>query len=255
MPEKMPVLFISHGSPMVAVDAEMGAEYRAWGDALPRPKALLIFSAHWEGEQFYFGETSNHDELVYDFYGFPEELYRLQYPAPGAAWLTAAVSELLHETITATDRGLDHGVWVPLIHMWPDADIPILQMSMPRTLSNQQLFELGQTLAPLREQGVIIAGSGTITHNLREAFRGSYSEPPRWATEFDDWVGQSLLHSKRALLQWQIEAPHPQRNHPTPEHFRPLLIAAGAATEQESVAFPITGFEMMVFSKRAVQFG
>ncbi len=128
-------------------------------------------------------------------------------------------------------------------------------MSMPHTLSNQALFELGQTLAPLREQGVMIAGSGTLTHNLSEGFRGVYSEPPGWVTEFDAWLERSLLQNRQALLQWQTDAPHAQRNHPTPEHFRPLLIAAGAATEHDAVTFPVTGFEMMVFSKRAAQFG
>ncbi len=254
MKTKTPVLFVSHGSPMLAQDAHTGADYRAWSETLPRPKAILVFSAHWEAPPLQFGETVRHDELVYDFYGFPEALYRMQFPAPGAGWLVDAVNDVLGEKMATAARGLDHGVWVPFIHMWPEADLPILQMSMPSTFSNQELYELGAKLSPLREQGVMIVGSGTLTHNLREGFKGGYAAPPEWVTEFDDWVERSLLHNRAAILDWQAEAPHAQRNHPTPDHFRPLLIAAGAAGEDEPVSFPITGFEMMVFSRRSVQF-
>jgi 4,5-DOPA dioxygenase extradiol len=255
MTKRMPVLFVSHGSPMLALDMAAGTDYLAWGKSLPTPRAILVFSAHWEETPLCFGETTAHTQLVYDFYGFPEELYRLQYPAPGAAWLTDEISTLLNEKITHQERGLDHGVWVPFMHMWPDADVPILQMSMPHTLPDQELFDLGQRLAPLREHEVLICANGTITHNLREGLRGRLTHPPTWVTDFDRWVEQCLLHNRQALLNWRNEAPQAQRNHPSPEHFRPLLIAAGAAVEDDSVGFPVSGFEMMAFSRRAVQFG
>jgi 4,5-DOPA dioxygenase extradiol len=252
---KMPVIFISHGSPMLAVDTSAGEDFKRWGAALPKPKAALVFSAHWQSAPLSFGESADHQELIYDFTGFPAELYRLQYPALGAAWLMASVQELLGaELLKQTNRGLDHGVWVPLLHLWPEADIPILQISMPHTLSNQELYNLGQRLTPLREVGVMIIGSGGVTHNLREAFSSKHSETPSWVSRFDDWITHSLLQDKTQLLTWE-NAPHAAQNHPTPEHFRPLLIAAGAADDNDSIDFPVTGFELGIISRRAVQFG
>lgn len=254
--KKMPVLFVSHGSPMLAVDSEKGKELMAWGESLPKPKAILVFSAHWETKTLAFGETQDHHKLVYDFFGFPQALYDIQYAAPGAAELIEPVSHLLHDSyeLLITDRGLDHGVWVPFLHMWPDADIPVLQMTMPYTLSNQDLYELGRKLSPLREQGVLITGNGTLTHNLQEWNPRANGEPVGWAKEFDEWVKYVLLTNDiDALLNWEQEAPQAKRNHPTPEHFRPLLIAAGAA-QNDGVSFPLEGFEYEIFSKRSVQF-
>jgi 4,5-DOPA dioxygenase extradiol len=155
---------------------------------LPRPKALLVFSAHWETMGFVFGETETHTQLIYDFGGFPEALYQVKYPAPGDPWLADAVEArlgIIDRQINRSQRGLDHGVWVPLVHMWPDADVPILQMTMPRVLSNADLYDLGRRLAPLRDEGIIIIGSGTLTHNLGE-FRPNHSGPPLvWAADFD----------------------------------------------------------------------
>jgi len=250
----MPVLFISHGNPMLALDKDAGREYAEWGRHLPTPKALLIFSAHWEEDGLVSGETRRHDELVYDFYGFPEPLYRVQYPAPGAAWLPDEIHALLTEEILQQPRGLDHGVWVPLLHMWPAADVPVLQMAMPKHATNRQLVELGSRLAPLRDQGVMIVGAGTLTHNLREGL-GGYTATPEWASRFDEWVADVLLNDRSRLLDWETEAPEARRNHPTPEHFRPLLISVGAADDDESPSFPITGYDMHTFSKRSVQFG
>ncbi|ALP54241.1 hypothetical protein Tel_14430 [Candidatus Tenderia electrophaga] len=254
MADKMPVLFISHGNPMLALDKAAGADYAAWGKALPRPKAILIFSAHWEEPGLVFGETRRHDKLIYDFHGFPPPLFQVQYPAPGAEGLLRDIRVLFDEEIPQRPRGLDHGVWVPLLHMWPDADVPVLQMSLPR-VSNQGLFELGRRLAPLRAQGVIIAGAGTLTHNLREGLGGGYTATPEWASRFDAWVAQTLVEDRRRLLTWETEAPEAQRNHPSPEHFRPLLISAGAADEDEAPSFPTVGYDLFTFSKRSVQFG
>lgn len=252
----MPGLFVSHGSPMLAIDANQGHAYRQWGRSLSRPRAILVFSAHWEGNHLALGETGKHDELVYDFYGFPEQLYKLEYPAPASHWLVEQVQTLFgdQQTVASTNRGLDHGVWVPFLHLWPKADVPIVQMSMPYTFSNHELYELGKQLAPLREQGVLIVGSGMITHNLDEWNPRYHGEPLAWATSFDDWVKATLLSGDvSSLLDWQTQAPNAGRNHPTPEHFRPLLIAAGA-TDMQSISFPIEGFEAGMLSQRSVQF-
>jgi len=253
---KTPVLFVSHGSPMLAIDPEAGETLRLWGQSLATPKALLVFSAHWEAPQLAFGETIQHSDLIYDFSGFPAKLYELQYPAPGAPWLVESVEAALapEQPLPRTKRGLDHGVWVPLLRMWPEANIPILQMALPRSLDNTELFDLGKRLTPLREQGVMIIGTGVITHNLREAFTRAYKEPPLWATSFDQWVKQTLLEDRRQLINWE-QAPYARQNHPTPEHFRPLLIAAGAAEDIDYVQFPVNGFEMNLFSRTSVQFG
>jgi 4,5-DOPA dioxygenase extradiol len=250
---KMPVIFISHGSPMLAVDNESAQDFRRWGESLPKPKAALVFSAHWESDSLAFGETSDHKKLIYDFGGFPEQLYQLQYPAPGAPWLVDAVRQLLNTPIPATDHGLDHGVWVPLMHLWPHADVPVLQMSIPFTMSSQDLFSLGQSLSPLRTQGVMIVGSGGVTHNLREAFTARHTDTPAWVNRFDDWVTKIITEDRAQLLTWEstLDSAH---NHPSPEHFLPLLIAAGAADDSDTVNFPITGFEMGVISRRAIQF-
>ena len=254
MNKSLPTLFVSHGNPIHVLDNTEMADYRAWGETLPKPKAILIFSAHWEEKDLVFGETSNHNTLVYDFFGFPDPLYQVQYPAPGAPWLQEHVSTLLKRDIQQTTRGLDHGVWVPLFHMWPQANIPILQMSLPTSCSNQALIELGKQLSPLRDQGIMIVGAGTLTHNLKEGLSGKYISPPNWVTEFDNWLASSLINDRKALLNWQAN-PHATRNHPTAEHFRPLLITLGAARKNEAVTFPILGYDMQVFSKRSVQFG
>jgi len=252
----IPTIFVAHGSPMLALDDKAGATYQQWAQSLPQPKALLVVSAHWEADELELGETGRHDNLIYDFYGFPDALYELQYPAPGAPQLAETVSALLRDSypLRKTTRGLDHGVWVPLLRMWPDANIPVLQLALPRSFEDRALFELGRRLAPLREQGVMIVGSGVLTHNLREAFAGHHATTPEWVQLFDTWVEQ---HAKRpdSLITWRTEAPHAARNHPTPEHFLPLLVVAGAASADDAVSFPITGYEYGVLTRRCVQYG
>jgi len=253
---KMPALFVSHGTPMLAIDAINGKYYKQWAGLIPEPKAILVFSAHWQSEQLTMGEIKTHDHLIYDFFGFPETLYRLQYNAPGSAWLAEEVQNVLGNKVALkkSNRGLDHGVWVPFLHMWPQANVPILQLSMPVNISNKALFELGKRLAPLREKDVLIVGSGMVTHNLQHWNSGNQGELVAWAAAFDQWLKEILLsHDKAHLLDWQEQAPHAKQNHPTPEHFNPLLIVAGAS-DMSGVSFPIEGFEAGVFSRRTVQF-
>jgi 4,5-DOPA dioxygenase extradiol len=254
---RMPVIFAAHGTPVLLDDAGWMAELASWAKAMPRPKSILMVSAHWEERPMTLGATRT-VPLIYDFYGFPEKHYRTQYAAPGAPDLAARVRELLRQkaivVAEAPDRGLDHGAYVPLVAMVPNADVPVLQVSMPG-LDARVLFELGQALTPLREEGVLVFGSGFLTHNMRYAFRPG---TPLWAKEFDAWAADTLLRFEvDALLEFQTRAPSAQMALPTWEHYAPLLVAAGAAGDQRPVTtFPITGFWMDgAFTKRSVQFG
>jgi 4,5-DOPA dioxygenase extradiol len=254
---KMPVIFAAHGAPVLLDDRPWMDELARWAKAMPRPKSILMISAHWEERPATLGATRP-IPLVYDFYGFPEKYYRTQYPSPGAPELAARVRELLRQRgmDVADDpgRGLDHGAYVPLVAMYPDADIPVLQVSLPG-LDTKELFALGDALAPLRREGVLVFGSGFLTHNMRYAFRPGI---PQWARDFDAWAEDSLRRlDVDALLDFQARAPEARTALPTWEHFAPVLVAAGAlGGEHPMVTFPITGFWMDgAFTKRSVQFG
>lgn len=253
-PPRAPVLFVAHGAPMLLDDATWIAELAQWGKDLPRPRAILMISAHWEERPLTVGATRP-VPLVYDFYGFPDRFYRLQYASPGAPALAERVRALVTAAglplREAPDRGLDHGAYIPLMCMVPQADIPVLQISMP-SLDPKQLHALGQALAPLRDEGVWIVGSGFLTHNLRSARGGP---TPAWAAEFDQWIGDVLARGDHdALLDYHHRAPALRLAHPTEEHFAPILVAAGAAGSDRA-EFPIDGFWFGSFTKRSVQFG
>ena len=257
----MPSVFVSHGAPLVVFQKERGAQWRAWGEELGRPEAVLVVSAHWETPGIVLG-TADARELIYDFYGFPEELYAVKYPAPGAPALRERVRALLgdagHTATVESERGWDHGVWTPLYHMFPDADVPVLQISLPRGMQPSELVELGRALRPLREEGILILGSGSLTHNLRAInFRGG-EDAPEWVETFERWVVETIeAGDLAALARAESEAPYFRENHPTPEHYLPLLVAAGAADLERGDAptFPVAGFEFEVLSTRSVQFG
>ncbi|MDX9736422.1 MAG: class III extradiol ring-cleavage dioxygenase [Thermoanaerobaculia bacterium] len=253
--ERMPAIFAAHGAPVLLDDAAWMGELAAWAKAMTRPASILMVSAHWEARPATLGATTP-VPLVYDFYGFPEEYYRTAYPSPGAPALAARVRGLLKERgIASTDdpaRGLDHGAYVPLVAMYPEADVPVLQLSMPR-LDPAELFALGRSLAPLRDEGVLVFGSGFLTHNMRYAFRPGI---PEWAREFDAWAEGALSRfDVDALLDFEKRAPAARTALPTWEHYAPLLVAAGAAAEAKpAVTFPITGWWMDgAFTKRSVQ--
>ncbi len=238
----LPTLFISHGSPMHALQAgRAGAAWAAFGRGLPRPRAVLIASAHWESE-WPMLTTSARPETIHDFAGFPQELYKLRYAATGAPDIAQQAIDLIHAGgMTANGngcRGLDHGAWVPLLHMYPDADIPVAQVSVQTQLGAAHHLQLGTLLAPLRAEGVLIIGSGHMTHNLREwmQFVNRHGMTPREAAvapyvdEFRRWIDGALQRDDRAALSRYRElAPAAVRAHPTEEHFLPLLVAFGAA--------------------------
>lgn len=252
--EPMPVIFLAHGAPVLLDDAGWVAELAGWAKKLPRPEAVLMLSAHWEKRPAALGATKT-VPLVYDFYGFPERYYQVTYPSPGAPALAKRVKELFAaksiDTTDAPERGLDHGAYVPLVAMYPQADVPVLQLSLP-SLEPKELFEMGRALAPLRKEGVLVVGSGFLTHNMRYAFRPG---TPDWAREFDAWVAETLTAGDvDSLIDFEKRGPAARMALPTTEHFVPVVVAAGAA-EGAKPHFPITGWWMDgAFTRRSVEF-
>ncbi|MFK4066022.1 dioxygenase [Streptomyces sp. NPDC029674] len=257
MTNRMPALYLSHGAPPLADDPVWPGELAAWSAELPRPTAILMVSAHWEEAPLALSATETLP-LVYDFWGFPEHYYRVTYAAPGAPGLAASVRKLLHApgmpVQDVPDRGLDHGAYVPLVEMYPDADVPVLQISLP-TLDPRRLMDIGRRLAPLRDEGVLIVGSGFFTHNLAALRHGGV---PGWSAEFDAWGHEALeAGDVDALLDFGHKSPAGHLAHPRTEHFAPLFVTLGAAEAsgdlggQRSV---IDGF-WMGLAKRSVQFG
>ena len=220
----LPSLFISHGSPMLALTPTPAHRFlRELGNAL-RPKAVVVVSAHWETPQLQVS-SSVQPATIHDFGGFPDALFALQYPALGDPELATRLATRLGATLV--ERGLDHGAWVPLSLMYPEADVPVVSLSLPSRWSNTALMQLGEQLADLRQENILVIGSGSLTHNLYELLPLE-SQMPQWVDRFAEWVHTRLLAGDRdALLHWQ-EAPEARRNHPTPEHFQPLLVALGA---------------------------
>lgn len=227
----LPSLFISHGSPMLALTPTPAHQFlRELGKTLA-PKAVVVVSAHWESLALKVSNTA-WPETIHDFGGFPQALFECQYPAPGEPELAERLAALLGAQ--SVERGLDHGAWVPLSLMFPKADIPVVSVSLPIRWSNQALAELGSKLATLRDEGILVIGSGSLTHNLYETMPMG-SAMPDWVGEFADWVDSKLASNDRdALLDWQ-DAPEARRNHPTPEHFQPLLVAMGAGGDAKQL--------------------
>jgi len=230
----LPTLFISHGSPMLALEDAPTAKFlRGLAVELPKPNAILIASAHWETKEPMVTGSINL-ETIHDFQGFPKELYALRYPAPGNPLLANRVQSLLAvagiESGIDPQRGLDHGAWNPLLLMYPYADVPVVELSIQPERNAQRHYQIGQALSSLRKENVLIIGTGNLTHNLGEAFHGHHSKTPSWVTLFSQWVSARVAESDIAgLLDWQKLAPYARENHPTPEHFLPLFIALGAA--------------------------
>ena len=228
----MPTVFVSHGSPMLYLEKELPARafLAGLGKAVPRPKAIVAVSAHWNTERPAVS-VSARPETIHDFYGFPDALFKLHYDAPGAPELARRVAEMTGAV--PAEYGLDHGAWVPALLAWPEADIPIFQLSVQPYMSPAHHLDIGRKLGALREEGVLVMGSGSATHNLRCLVRGQHDAPPEpWAKAFDDWLADTVEKGDAAALaDYRSVAPHARDAHPTDEHFLPLHVAFGAAGE------------------------
>lgn len=258
---RMPVVFAGHGSPMnLAHDNQWSRGFAQLRHYVPRPSAILAISAHWYVNGSYL--TSNqHPATIHDFGGFPDALYRIEYPAPGAPELAEQVREILgtSQAQLTEDWGLDHGVWSVLYWMYPETDIPVVQLSIDRKLEVRQHYEIGRSLVGLRDQNTLIIASGNIVHNLADAFRqmrfGS-ATTPEWASRFDESVKRALLaHDIETLLSLYPETADARLAHPTPDHWLPLIYAAGASSADDRVRFSNEGFDLGSLSMRNVIFG
>ncbi len=256
MAAALPTLFLSHGSPMHAI--QPGAVRAVWeGIArdLPRPKAILIASAHWE-TAIPEVTSSPKPETIHDFYGFPKPLYEVQYPAKGDPGLASRCVDLLSQSGLKAKadpvRGLDHGAWSPLLYMYPKADVPVVQVAVQTELGPRHHLDLGRALAPLSREGVLIIGSGHMTHNLRDRSDGP---PAAYAREFQDWVKQRIdSHALDELSDYRRLSPGGVRAHPTDEHFLPLYVALGAAGPDYGAERLYDGIEMGALAMDAYLF-
>ena len=255
---RMPVLFIGHGSPMNAIeDNEFSRAFRKLGAALAEPRAILCVSAHWFVDGVY--TTGNErPPTIHDFGGFPKQLFDVQYPARGDNLLATRVAGLIGggRGTPRDDWGLDHGTWSVLVHMRPKADVPVVQLSIDDRLSATQHLELAKLLAPLRDEGVLILGSGNMTHNLRHAmmaFQRGESDRPDWAVTFDREAAQACEQHDGAALAKLIDTDAGRMSHPTPDHYLPLIYAVGAAGGQGAVDYPVNGWTGSL-SMRSVRF-
>lgn len=258
--ELMPTLFISHGAPTFALEPGLlGPRLTSLGRSMPRPRAVLVVSPHWMTRNVQVTRAASLD-TIHDFGGFDEELYDLQYLASGAPDVADQTIGLLTSqgwSAKGNDqRGIDHGVWVPLLHLYPNADVPVVQVSMPAGLDAHTSYSLGLVLAPLRAQGVLIVGSGSLTHNLYEFRGGPHTEDAEYAREFAAWSRQTVLERDHERLLHTMElAPHARRAHPTTEHLLPLILAAGAAGASAPVTIIEGGISHGVLAMDSYAFG
>lgn len=251
-------IFVSHGSPTLLFDDVPARDFlRGLGASLPRPKAILVVSAHWETNIPAVNAVAV-NETIHDFGGFPQILFDQRYPAPGDAALAQRIAGLIRDAgLPAgidTARGLDHGAWVPLKLMYPANEIPVLQLSVQTHLGPAHHLRLGEALRPLAEEGVLILGSGSFTHDLRSVEWRGNNVAPNWVTEFADWVNAALAEERvEDLLNYRKLAPHAARNHPTEEHFLPLFVALGAGGVQaahlhQSLTFSVLRMDAFTFA-------
>jgi 4,5-DOPA dioxygenase extradiol len=256
--KQAPALFVSHGAPTFALDpGVLGPKLAQLGQQLPQLTAVAVVSAHWQTDRVEVMRTAL-PETIHDFRGFPPELYRLKYPARGAPAQALKTAEILEaagiESKFDDARGIDHGVWVPLLYLLPSAQVPVYQVSLPFSFDAQNALQLGRALAPLRREGVLVMGSGSLTHNLGEIGRFDPSHS-QYAVEFTAWI---RTHVQRrdidALVDYRRRAPHAMRAHPSEEHFLPLLVALGASEAADAVTVIEGGMTYGVLSMESYAF-
>ncbi|MDB4937475.1 MAG: hypothetical protein JWP87_4447 [Labilithrix sp.] len=257
----VPPVFVSPATPSLAVDVAHGAELAQWARDLGKPRAILVVSAHWQAATLSRGTTASRPALLHDFDDegaapSPDEVRGVTYPAPGAPDLAYELHSLL-PVERAADRGWDHGVWAPLVHMFPAADVPVLQLSLVLGATPRALFAIGRKIGVLADRGVLLLGSGAITHSVTERDPNADAPPADWARKFDGWVANVLADAElEDLLQWRAKAPSARQAQTTGRHLDPLFVIAGAASLYEhGVGFPIRGFEHGSISRRCIQFG
>lgn len=255
--ERMPAVFVGHGTPFNALlDNRYTQAWSEFGRTIPRPKAILAISAHW-----YIGATAAtampKPPTVHDFYAFPPEMYEIPYPSPGSPELVSALQELVSPTWLEPDNGewgLDHGTWSVLVHMFPKADIPVVQLSIDGRQPAAYHLELGKRLSPLRDQGVLIMGSGNIVHNLRLMDRSLVGEGPEWAGRFDSMVQRYVREGDDDALVAYERHPDSELAIPTPDHYLPLLYAVGVRRNDDTTEVIVDGLDLGCVSMTSVQF-
>lgn len=261
MTERLPAIFIAHGAPTLAIEHnEYTEELRKFGRKLQHARGVVIVSAHWQARPPVRVNVLERPEMIYDFGGFDEALYRIRYDASGSSKIANEVIEALRAKRIAVEpekaRGWDHGVWVPLLHLLPDANLPVVEVSLPFGASPDELIAIGRALAPLRDRGIAIIGSGGIVHNLREVSLGDQSAPAAgWAEAFDSWVAERVeRRDLRGLAQYRSAAPSAARAVPTDEHFAPLFVVLGASSDDDSLETVHQGFHYGTLSVRTLAF-
>lgn len=256
----LPTLFTAHGNPMNALGGTQFSTFLStWAASFSRPRAILCISAHYEREILTVTSIEKPD-TIHDFYGFPDALYKIIYPVSGSPEVASEISVILKEAgfqINQEHRGIDHGVWTPLRFIYPDADIPVVQLSLPTRLSLDTYPKIGRTLAPLRSQGILIIGSGNLVHNLGQvSFNDRQAPVPIWAEKFDTTVKEWILaKDEKSLVSPWTSAPDGRISHPSLEHYAPILFVYGASDTTEQISFPFEGFEHGSLSMRCVRFG
>lgn len=255
---RWPALFVGHGNPMNALETNRYTEaWRALGAGLGKPRGIVCVSAHWyvPGARVTAGERPR---TIHDFGGFPRALFEVQYPAPGSAALAARLQALLAPTEVVADTrwGLDHGTWSVLAHIYPEADVPVVQLGIDETLTSQEHHRLAQRLRPLRDEGILVLGSGNVVHNLHAYAWGRHPvEPYDWALRFDGEIRRHLLAGDDAPVVDYERLPDAVLSAPTPEHYLPLLYVLAQRQEGDAVSFPVDGFDGGSISMLAVQIG
>ena len=256
MTDSMPALFISHGAPSIALEQDdFTRAASAYGATLAGARGIVIVSAHWQARGLRVNAVE-HPETMYDFGGFSEDLYRIRYEAPGDPTLAREIAAMLGGTDLEEQRGWDHGLWVPLRILLPEAQIPIVEIAQPHPTSPEELLRIGRALAPLRDRGIAIIGSGGIVHNLRAIHLADKNAPvDEWANEFDEWFATHLAARDFATLaRYRDLAPHANLAVPTPEHFEPLFVTLGAARDTDTLTTIYEGFQYGNLSMRTFAF-